>query len=184
MILTCELVLYFSPIYGATKQKADFCNSFKVVVQKDTRHTHRHIYIYISLPNALSSMLMFIIDSLIKSKTNKRGFRLKTIAPMLRVVKFRHTHYVNLFRLTMSVSLLEFCSRTSATAWWRRDAEVHSATKNVAKHAAKSLAHSTVDEEVEWICNCDAAIDEQLGRVACRVAEQIHVERIFDDDEQ
>jgi len=52
------------------------------------------------------------------------------------------------------------------------------------KHSTESLAHCAIDVEVEWISDGDAAINEQGGRVACSVAEQVHMERVFDDDEQ
>jgi len=64
-------------------------------------------------------------------------------------------------------------------------AEVLSAaTEKVAEHLSKALAHRAVDEEVEWIGDYDAAVNDQRGRVASRVAEQIHVERVLDDHEQ
>ena len=49
---------------------------------------------------------------------------------------------------------------------------------------AKPLAHGAVDEEVKWKCDGDATVDEKRGRVACHVAEQVHLERILDNDEQ
>jgi len=49
---------------------------------------------------------------------------------------------------------------------------------------AKSLAHGAVDEEVEWECDCDATVKEQRCRVARLVAKHIHVERVFDNNEQ
>ena len=54
----------------------------------------------------------------------------------------------------------------------------------MAEHVSEPLAHGAVDEEVERVRDGDAAVDEQRGRVARRVAEQIDVERVLDDDEQ
>ena len=48
----------------------------------------------------------------------------------------------------------------------------------MAKHVSETFAHGAVDEEIERIRDGDAAVDEQRGRVARRVAEQVHVERV------
>jgi len=36
MTLTCKLTRYFSPVYAATIQKPDGCNSFQVIMHTDT----------------------------------------------------------------------------------------------------------------------------------------------------
>jgi len=41
VILTCELVQDLSPIYVTTKQKADICNSFQVIIVDRHTYTHR-----------------------------------------------------------------------------------------------------------------------------------------------
>jgi len=45
VILACKFVLGFSPIYVTTKQKADICSSFQVIVWRDTQT-------YTPVPNA------------------------------------------------------------------------------------------------------------------------------------
>jgi len=82
------------------------------------------------------------------------------------------------------MSSLGINPRRSANRGLHRVVEVRSATEKFAKQLAKPLAHRTVDEEVEWICDYDAAVNEQRGRVASRVAKQVHVERVLDDNEQ
>jgi len=67
---------------------------------------------------------------------------------------------------------------------WRRVVDGRSSTENIAEHVAKPLAHRTINEEVEWIRDGDAAINENGSCVACRVAKHIDAERVFNDDEQ
>jgi len=66
----------------------------------------------------------------------------------------------------------------------RRTIAVRPTTEDGTEHMAKSLAHGAVDEEVEWECDCDATVKEQRCRVARLVAKHIHVERVFDNNEQ
>jgi len=42
-MLTSELMQDFSPVYITTKQQADICNSFLVIIQPD-RQTHRDTF--------------------------------------------------------------------------------------------------------------------------------------------
>ena len=58
------------------------------------------------------------------------------------------------------------------------------ATEQIAEHLSKALTHRAVDEQVEWIGDDDAAVDQQRGCMARRVAEEVHVERVFDDNEE
>jgi len=80
--------------------------------------------------------------------------------------------------------LLWFISRSASGGWRRCIVETLSASEERTEHSTESLAHGAVDEKVEWISDGDAAINEQRSSVACSVAEQVDVERVFDDDEQ
>ena len=87
-------------------------------------------------------------------------------------------------RSYISMHLLWFISRSASGGWRRCIVETLSASEERTEHSTESLAHGAVDEEVEWISDGDAAINEQRSSVACSVAEQVDVERVFDDDEQ
>jgi len=50
MTLTCELVGDFSPIYVTTKQKADICDSFKLLCGLTNRCTHLYQMHHICMP--------------------------------------------------------------------------------------------------------------------------------------
>ena len=83
------------------------------------------------------------------------------------------------------MSLREFNARRPADVDWRhRIVEVRTSNEQSAEHVTELLAHGAVDEEVEWVCDGDAAVHELRGRVTSRVAEQVDVERVLDDDEQ
>jgi len=43
-------------------------------------------------------------------------------------------------------------------------------TEKIAEHLSKALAHRAVYEQVQWISDHDAAVDQQCGRVAGRVS--------------
>jgi len=52
------------------------------------------------------------------------------------------------------------------------------------ERVSEPLTHSAVDEQVEWVGDCDETVDEQCGHVARHITEQVHVERVFDDHQQ
>jgi len=49
--------------------------------------------------------------------------------------------------------------------------DLRPASEERTEHVSEALAHRAIDEEVEWIGDCDAAINEQRGRVSGRVTE-------------
>ena len=77
-----------------------------------------------------------------------------------------------------------YCSHRSSGGAWSCVVGVRRATEEAAEHVSEALAHGAVDDEVERVGERDAGVDDQRGRGASFVAEQVRSERVLDDDEQ